>query len=86
MIIRVINKIGRPRFTVLDDTNSPTRHRSQFPKKKQIHLGQTIAVETMSKEKNFLQLEIVIVINTVITGVRLQETVRIQLNRMISEE
>ena len=28
----------------------------------------------------------VIVINTVITGVRLQQTVRLQLNRMISEE
>ena len=34
----------------------PINHdRSQFPKKKkkQIHLGQTIAVETMSKEKKF---------------------------------
>ena len=33
----------------------PINHnRSQFPKKKkQIHLGQTIAVETMSKEKIF---------------------------------
>ena len=43
----------------------------------------------MSKEKIFLQLEVVamvIVINTVITGVRLQQTVRLQLNRMISEE
>ena len=28
----------------------------------------------------------VIVINTVITGVQLQQTVRLQLNRMISEE
>ena len=37
----------------------PINHnRSQFPKKKQIQLGQTIAVETTSKEKNFLQLEI----------------------------
>ena len=32
----------------------PINHnRSQFPKKNQIHLGQTIAVETMSKEKSF---------------------------------
>ena len=40
----------------------PINHgRSQFPKKKrkQIHLGQTIAVETMSKEKKiFFNLEI----------------------------
>ena len=28
----------------------------------------------------------VIAINTVITGVQLQQTVRLQLNRMISEE
>ena len=28
----------------------------------------------------------VILINTVITGVRLKQTVRLQLNRMISEE
>ena len=65
-----------------------------------MHLGQTIAVETiLKKKKSFFNLEIpffcnckqvivamVIVINTVITGVRLQQTVRLQLNRMISEE
>ena len=54
----------------------------------------------MSKEKSFSSIgnsfffffsgqvvvAIVTAINTVITGVRLQQTVRLQLNRMISEE
>ena len=74
MIIRVINKIGRPRFTVLDDTKSRYQLiinvRNIRKQRKEIHLGQTIAVETISKE----------------TSVRLQQTVRLQLSRMMSEE
>ena len=77
MIIRVINKIGRPRLTVLEQYKLKYRFQlimtvRNFRKKrrKQIHLGQTIAVETMSKE----------------TSVRLQQTVRLQLSRMMSEE
>ena len=62
VIIRVINKIGRTRFTVLEQYKLKYRFQlimtvRNFRKKrrKQIHLGQTIAVETISKGKNFLQ-------------------------------
>ena len=57
VIIRAINKIGRTRLTVLDDSKSYYQLiitvRNFRKKIKQIHLGQTIAVETMSKEKKF---------------------------------
>ena len=74
MIIQVINKIGRLRLTVLDDTKSRYQLiinvRNIRKQRKEINLGQTIAVETMSKE----------------TSVRLQQTFRLQLSRMMSEE
>ena len=59
VIIQVINKIGRPRLTVLDDTKS--RYQliitvCNFRKKKgKTNTLRAVAVETMSKVKNFLQ-------------------------------
>ena len=60
VIIQVINKIGRPRLTVLDDTKS--RYQliitvCNFRKKKKgkTNTFRAVAVETMSKVKNFLQ-------------------------------
>ena len=115
LITRVINKIGRPRLTVLDDTKSRfqliiTVRNFRKKKRKRVHLGQNCGREHVQR-KNFCSIWKFLSFffrissccygycdqycdwwirlsgpNMVAITVRLQQTVRLRLNRMISEE